>query len=325
MLTFRQSLKVRHLEENLQEAFSKTQATEQELTEQGEELIIIQEKLFQAEEDVRNARTRLENGREMWLIRPVQALDDAYVESQKHSEHLPEILHQHSHAESPMTSSQNKSTGDTAGYSDRRNSGTSTLGLITVLAPLSDRPMGYWHPGQRSQISGSGTPQLHDPLHNVSRQVLNNDTPETSFAHTDQQYDFFDGVVTPATPERTIDDMISVSTAAAGPSVQVVERMSAAVRRLESENASSRDELDRLSAQRDEAREQVVSLMAEVEEKRTADVTIKALQAEMAEINQRYQTTLEMLGEKSELVEELRADVADVKQMYRELVDRTMQ
>ena len=28
-----------------------------------------------------------------------------------------------------------------------------------------------------------------------------------------------------------------------------------------------------------------------------------------------------MLGEKSELVEELKADVADVKQMYRELVD----
>ena len=31
-----------------------------------------------------------------------------------------------------------------------------------------------------------------------------------------------------------------------------------------------------------------------------------------------------MLGEKSELVEELRADVQDVKAMYRELVERTV-
>ena len=45
---------------------------------------------------------------------------------------------------------------------------------------------------------------------------------------------------------------------------------------------------------------------------------------EVAEINERYQTTLEMLGEKSELVEELRADVEDVKAMYRDLVERTI-
>jgi TATA element modulatory factor len=31
-----------------------------------------------------------------------------------------------------------------------------------------------------------------------------------------------------------------------------------------------------------------------------------------------------MLGEKSELVEELKADVQDVKDMYRELVERTV-
>ena len=52
---------------------------------------------------------------------------------------------------------------------------------------------------------------------------------------------------------------------------------------------------------------------------------IRVLQAENEEMNKRYQTTLEMLGEKSELVEELRADVADVKQMYRDLVERTVQ
>lgn len=126
------------------------------------------------------------------------------------------------------------------------------------------------------------------------------------------------------TPERTINDMISVSTAAAGPSVHLVERMSAAIRRLESEKAASKDELSRLSAQRDEARKQVVSLMREIKEKRVLDERSRTLETEISRLNERYQTTLEMLGEKSELVEELRADVADVKKIYRELLDSTM-
>lgn len=104
----------------------------------------------------------------------------------------------------------------------------------------------------------------------------------------------------------------------------MVERMSATVRRLESERAASKDELARLTAQRDEARQEVVELMREVEEKRKADARIKELEAQLEDLDRRYQTTLEMLGEKSEQVEELQADVADLKKIYRELVDSTM-
>ena len=117
---------------------------------------------------------------------------------------------------------------------------------------------------------------------------------------------------------------MSVSTVGAGPSVQLVERMSASVRRLESEKAASKDELARLTAQRDESRKEVVALMREVEQKRAGDEKIKVLEEKLRLVNERHQTTLEMLGEKSELVEELRADVADVKQMYRDLVNSTM-
>lgn len=136
--------------------------------------------------------------------------------------------------------------------------------------------------------------------------------------------DFFDGVRTPGSPDHTINDMISASTAGAGPSVQLVERMSAAVRRLESEKAASKDELIRLSQQRDEAREQVVKLMQEAEGRREVDERLRALETENQQFQERYLTTLEVLGEKSERVEELTADVADLKQMYRELVDSTM-
>ncbi|KAL4969149.1 M protein repeat protein [Aspergillus stella-maris] len=142
--------------------------------------------------------------------------------------------------------------------------------------------------------------------------------------------EFFTGSGTPsafggaATHSRGINDIISESTVGAGPSVQLVERMSAAVRRLESERAATNDELARITAQRDEARQQVVDLMREVEEKRASDTQVQELQEKLDELDRRYETTLEMLGEKSEQVEELQADIADLKKIYRELVDSTM-
>jgi len=120
---------------------------------------------------------------------------------------------------------------------------------------------------------------------------------------------------------RGVNDLVSTSTVGAGPSVQLVERMSANVRRLESEKAASKDELSRITGQRDEARQEVVNLMREVEEKRKIEERLTALEKEHAEVTQRHRTTLELLGEKSEQVEELKADIVDVKQMYRQLAD----
>jgi TATA element modulatory factor len=127
-----------------------------------------------------------------------------------------------------------------------------------------------------------------------------------------------------ASPRQMAQDMISVSTVAAGPSVQLVERMSAAIRRLEAEKVAAKEEMARVYNQRDEARADMVSLMKDLEAAKTAPSRVKELEQEVADLNQRYQTTLEMLGEKSELVEELKADVQDVKAMYRELVERTV-
>ncbi|KAM0322812.1 hypothetical protein ACHAQA_009153 [Verticillium albo-atrum] len=68
----------------------------------------------------------------------------------------------------------------------------------------------------------------------------------------------------------------------------------------------------------------MVALMKETQSGKAASRKVSELEAEVADINARYQTTLELLGEKSELVEELKADVEDVKAMYRDLVERTV-
>lgn len=115
-------------------------------------------------------------------------------------------------------------------------------------------------------------------------------------------------------------DMISVSTVAAGPSVQLVERMSSTIRRLESELAAIREEMETAQAQRDDARREVVDMVREVEGSREAEKRVKELESEVEELKRREEYTLEMLGEKSELVDELRQDVLDLKGLYRDLV-----
>ncbi|KAL2756108.1 hypothetical protein ACRALDRAFT_1081896 [Sodiomyces alcalophilus JCM 7366] len=142
--------------------------------------------------------------------------------------------------------------------------------------------------------------------------------------HEGHQDGVFQATDTFSSPRLITQDMVSMSTAGAGPSVQLVERMSAAIRRLEGEKVASREELARISSQRDEARTELAVMMKEMETGNAARKKVSELEAKLEEINSRYQTTLELLGEKSELVEELRADVEDVKAMYRELVERTV-
>lgn len=145
-----------------------------------------------------------------------------------------------------------------------------------------------------------------------------------SSTHPLDQDDMLDSLETSSSPQQLMQDMVSVSTVAAGPSVQLVESLSAAIRRLESEKSAAREELARVSNQRDEGRAEIVAFMREAESGRAAVKKVADLEAEVADVKARYETTLELLGEKSELVEELKADVQDVKAMYRDLIERTL-
>ena len=295
----------------------KLQWTEQELSEQHARLGLTNQKLTKAEAEVSNTRVELRAEREACDARLAQPLKIENFKLNEETVPIPDGPYRHFRAESPILSLRKGNVTECTSPASRRAPRQSSFADTAL--PTPDRTQSRRTSGQPLRPAGFASPYRNDSLLSI-----NSDATETPSIHTEQHEDFFDGVGTPITPERTINDMISVSTAAAGPSVQLVERMSAAVRRLESEKAASKDELSRLSAQRDEAREQVVSLMHEIEEKRALDERSRALETEIAQLNERYQTTLEMLGEKSELVEELRADVADVKKIYRELIDSTL-
>ncbi|MCJ1475593.1 hypothetical protein MMC13_004256 [Lambiella insularis] len=314
--------KCRQLEIQIEQSTSHIQELEQQISSQVNQLLTSNEAQAAAEAEVTRLREEERHEKEHW-----QARLDEQLETERRTLHpyptgvsSPQL-----HADFPSSSNRPRGHTDKASPHARRHLAGSNLGLVGGVTSFPERLVTTRNSGQPLQFSGARTPHRQDSLASTPQTSVYNGIPEPPSCQTDNQVDFFDGNITPATPERTINDMFSASTAAAGPSVQLVERMSAAVRRLESEKAASREELDRLSAQRDEAREQVVALMREAEEKRAADAKNLELETEMTEMNQRYQTTLEMLGEKSELVEELQADITDVKQMYRDLVNSTMQ
>lgn len=268
------------------------------------------------EAEVTDARAELRTERDAWETRLAQRLEAEKTKLQEETMLMPEGLYRQFRAESPILSHRKGNVMEcTSPHNSRAPRQPS---FADAAMPTLDRPQGRRASAQALRSTGFASPHRNDSLLSI-----NDCAPETPSIHTEHE-DFFDGMGTPVTPERTINDMISVSTAAAGPSIHLVERMSAVMRRLESEKAAFQDELSRLSAQRDETREQVVSLMREIKEKRALDERSRTLETELSQLNERYQTTLEMLGEKSELVEELRADVADVKKIYRELLESTM-
>jgi len=115
-------------------------------------------------------------------------------------------------------------------------------------------------------------------------------------------------------------DVISASTIHTGPSVQLVERMSSSIRKLEAEKASHRDEMQRLSLQRDEARDQLVIMMREADDRKTLEERLDKIEKDAEKKEERYDACLEMLGEREEEVAELKSDLVDMRAIYKDLV-----
>ena len=313
-------MKLTRANEELDTALAKLNNLDREFSEQGQELNTIQERLRLSEAALAEAKVEVAKDRASWEVNLAARIEEARNKWNQENNQLVSADSQF-RTRSPGSYTRKFSSADLLSLQNRRphaQSESMDLGISE-----RNRSLSHHDSSEAPRNQDVGVSYRQDSLPFTPQQSISSTVPPTPSVHVSDQDDL-EGSGTPASPHRTINDMISVSTTAAGPSVQLVERMSATVRRLESEKAALKDDLARLSHQRDEAREQVVSLMREVEQKRAADMKIKRLEEEIDHVNERYHTTLEMLGEKSELVEELKADVADVKKIYTELVDSTL-
>lgn len=319
VLTSIQTLKVKRNEDELEELRPKLPSLQQELAAQKAQLDSLQQRAKEAEAALIEARAAFDQERQAWQSELLQRIDE---ERQKWQEETAgQGFLSPGRVDSPLASPRRGFTPEFLGFQTLPIRGT-TARSITSDVPTADR----FQARRPSAVAlgrssgGNGNPTRQDLFQSVT---ANTEVPDTPSIHTDQD-DFFENNASLSSPHQTINDMVSASTAGAGPSVQLVERMSSAVRRLESEKVATKEDIARLSAQRDEARAEIVALMKEVEAKKAVDARVAELEAEVEEIKARYETTLEMLGEKSELVDELRSDIDDIKAMYRELVERTV-
>lgn len=311
----------------MEETRSKLPNFEQELSERTAQLDDLKKRTEEAEAALVSAKAEFEDEKQTWNSEMQQRILE---EKQKW---LEEISFG-SRGESPVATSRRGLTSEYLGLQNmqsRRTSARSTTGEISTPERLLGR-----RPAQPSSKSPDpGTPVRQDSTASLTNSISLNSIatngtgersdfkPQTPSLHTLDHDDFFENHRS-SSPQQTIHDMISTSTAGAGPSVQLVERMSSAVRKLESEKVATKEEVSRLAAQRDEARAEIVNLMKEVEVKRELGERVKELEEEIKGVKERYEVTLELLGEKSEEVLELKGDVEDIKAMYKELVVRSV-
>ncbi|EGD97688.1 hypothetical protein TESG_05090 [Trichophyton tonsurans CBS 112818] len=307
-------LKVKRAEGDCENSRELSRELERNLEESKHEVKKLQARLEKVEEELLAAQQDLLKQKEILDATWEQRLEDERAKWQEGIAASPSVLQARGESATPSRRSDVLSSLSEIPHSRR----SSTL-------PKLDTP-----PRQNSYSSLNSNPLLRGTIaHDTSSPLVDNVSVQTL-----EPDEYFNGSVTPATPSvpgthaqhsRGAHDVVSASTVAAGPSVQLVERMSATVRRLESERAGFKDELERITSQRDEARREVVELMKEVEEKRAGDEEVRKLEEQVQQLNERYQTTLEMLGEKSEQVEELKADIADLKDIYRDTLQKHLQ
>ncbi|KAH6781393.1 golgin putative 5 [Perilla frutescens var. frutescens] len=95
----------------------------------------------------------------------------------------------------------------------------------------------------------------------------------------------------------------------------------AALRQKEGELASYASRLASLESIRDSLAEELVKMTAECEKLRAEAATLPGIRAELEALRRRHSAALELMGERDEELEELRADIVDLKEMYREQVN----
>ncbi|KAE9600468.1 putative TATA element modulatory factor 1 TATA binding, TATA element modulatory factor 1 DNA binding [Lupinus albus] len=95
----------------------------------------------------------------------------------------------------------------------------------------------------------------------------------------------------------------------------------AALRQKEGELASYMSRLASLESIRDSLAEELVQMTEQCEKLRVEATLLPGLRSELESLRRRHSAALELMGERDEELEELRADIVDLKEMYREQVN----
>lgn len=107
--------------------------------------------------------------------------------------------------------------------------------------------------------------------------------------------------------------------------IQLINKMSSNIRGLEIELNTLKEENSALAVEKDQAQQEILSKFELSNEIEALQNQIKDLESQLAEKSVKEQTMLELIGEKSEQVQELRADVEDLKDLCKQQVQQMIE
>ncbi|ORE10751.1 hypothetical protein BCV72DRAFT_199061, partial [Rhizopus microsporus var. microsporus] len=97
----------------------------------------------------------------------------------------------------------------------------------------------------------------------------------------------------------------------------IAEKQPTDIHQLQNQVDFYQTQVQSLTQSKNELSEEILSMSQEIDKLRAETKKTISLQQEHDQLNQRYQTLLELLGERTEEVQELKADLIDIKEMYR--------
>ncbi|XP_067854980.1 TATA element modulatory factor isoform X2 [Heptranchias perlo] len=136
------------------------------------------------------------------------------------------------------------------------------------------------------------------------------------------QDDLFEHSFAPMTMSASGNNLYEVLRMGAGSSI--FENLQSQLKQREGEIAQLQLEISNLEKTRAIMAEELVKLTTQNDELQEKVNEIPTLRVQLRDIDQRYNTILQMYGEKAEEAEELRLDLEDVKNMYKTQIDELL-
>ncbi|XP_004629544.1 TATA element modulatory factor [Octodon degus] len=142
---------------------------------------------------------------------------------------------------------------------------------------------------------------------------------QTSFLSQDESHDHSFGPMSASASGTNLYDAVRM-----GAGSSVIENLQSQLKLREGEIAHLQLEIGNLEKTRSIMAEELVKLTNQNDELEEKVKEIPKLRIQLRDLDQRYNTILQMYGEKAEEAEELRLDLEDVKNMYKTQIDELL-
>ncbi|KAL1790206.1 TATA element modulatory factor isoform X1 [Sigmodon hispidus] len=142
---------------------------------------------------------------------------------------------------------------------------------------------------------------------------------QTSFLSQDESHDHSFGPMSTSTNGSNLYEAVRM-----GAGSSIIENLQSQLKLREGEISHLQLEISNLEKTRSIMSEELVKLTNQNDELEEKVKEIPKLRVQLRDLDQRYNTILQMYGEKAEEAEELRLDLEDVKNMYKTQIDELL-